>query len=526
LPRLQVPRGSIEQVIYTWARETLGGVKGLGFAQTSPTLRDHYAWLKSWPADRFEVVPSQADENAAFSGWRDAISHGAFAVDDYNVVYRKIPSVGTDDVGRPRFVVHALVGHRDEISLARVASTFSRWLTADRCPLNRLPQLESIDSRDLEERPLQHPEEEDAAARELLRMLAEEHGRLRLANQSPNGLDDLIRHVHLALPTALWPDVELTCFAGSTGFDVTVQIASSRPPIENANGNDAQLTRCQLHEAVETTWKRATGWPDFLSTFKTAPIRHRSDSISTSSAATAAPSTASPREILRSAVAAAAGTAQWSFDEPIDDRVARRLVQDESWSSAVDPWLRNATYVELRAVLANLSDSDSITPLAQFLADSASAESLALAWQHSAAPAVAIAALRHPDIQRLTDWSKPYLDAERHLDDIGKLAAYFAAVPTGTELLKSLFGAGVLRDRRWRRAFVSALLKTQLRREFIFDELLTSSGAGPSVYCEVALDHLDELSDWLRLPSAYRDAFRLGLDQPRWFARVFERFGR
>jgi hypothetical protein len=513
--------GVVEQAIYTWSTVNLGGVKGVGFGAVSPGLRSDdrwLRWLEAWPSRKFEPFSANVSPRDAFSGWRGAITHGAFAFLDWNVVFRKIPYAGEDGSGRDRFVVHALFGRREDLDLSRVASDAAIWRDAEQFPLDRLPRLETVSVSDLEPRSLEHADDvEDPQAKTLLTLLREGNGRTVLGGVPASEVDAALRAAHIAVPTTLWPDLEVVCYVGRDGIDVEIAVDQGRVGVSSRSAKSA-LAGCRFHREVDAKWNRSSSWRDFLAApAKFVAARSPDDLEAAADLATSAAAVrVKPREAFRQHVAARLGTPNWRFDTPVEESALPELLMYPA--DALGSWIEGASKEDLRVVLAAAREPELMRGIGEHIARSSlETRAIVKAWQSSGVAVLAIASLRRPSSQHLEPWAAPDGDADERADDLDALARVLVRLP---EQCIVFFSAGIVHDRAWRRAMIEALLRAGARRGYVFDDLLAGAGASDRDYCEVALDHLDDFSDWLRLPDTYRAAFREGLRGPSWLSRL------
>jgi hypothetical protein len=504
-------RGVVEQVLYTWSSRNIGSGKGVGFGAVSIGLRQYSEWLRTWPTARFEPAAPGVSAREAFTGWREAITHGAFAVGDWNVVYRKMPHVGQDGAGRDRFVVHALVGHPDDVSLAAVASDSSIWLQPMDCALDDLPRLQARTPAELERRRLEHDDDvEDSLAGELLRALQENGGRLQVSALDSTDAERTIRLAHIALPASAWPHLEVTSMLDRDGVTMTLVLVTSRPLSATANGN--ALASCEFHRRVETSWTGSGGWESLL---RLPPT------LVAPEGGSAAVREMQPTTYLGELGRRAAGIREWHFNSPLDDAAAAKLVAEPEAVSSIAEWFDSASQRELRAVFGGAEAPRVVVELGRVLArGDIDTTGLVNAWRSATIAPAAIAALMRRDEAQFPVSAVPAVKADEAHTDIRVLASYLAHSPRESV---TFFAAGIIADRMWRRVFIESLLEAGARPGFVFDELLEGAGADERIYCEVALDHLDAFAEWLRLPDRYRDAFRVGLTRPSWLNRLFDR---
>ena len=248
--------GRVEQGLYTWSSHNLIRPKGEAFGKVSPGLRNHIRWLEKACAARFALNERLADggEVKPYQGWRGFVATGVLRAGAVNIVYRKMANGGRDGVGRDRYVVHALVGRSDEFDLAAIGDQGAPWLEAEECPLDALPSLASLDVAELSPwRPAIARATLDDSARPLLEQLVASPGGLRVDQEPADPPADLVARLLVALPTALWPCVELDWFVGAEGPVARIRVRRDVSP-HRAAPHRADAVDGALHRLVEDVW--------------------------------------------------------------------------------------------------------------------------------------------------------------------------------------------------------------------------------------------------------------------------------
>lgn len=525
--------GTIEQVIYTWSEINRGGGKGLGFGAVSPGLASHVGWLNSWPKRNFDLLVEGTSRSDTFEGWHDVVTEGAFGIDDYNIVYRKMSDGGVDSVGRDRFVVHALVGRRDDIDLARVSADCDVWLSAQDCPLNDLPALDSLSTGDLQPRVLvsgEEDEEEDDHALRLIEKFSANAGDLVLGQERPETLDRLVSVLHIAVPTALWPDLEMTTLLARRGLEVTATVRQrpeTRAQSTSARRESSGMGTSNLHRIVDQQWTLAAGttWEGFVADL---PKRLKTRSLaSPAGTGSARPSgSADPRESFRLSVAAALGSPTWDFDADLGDEQLGAVLYHHEDAHILGAWMAAATGDELRAVFAASEQRQTFARVNDLVSAAVlDTPSLADAWRRSVAAPLGFALLSR-DVSALDpNWAVPPGHASQHHEDVRRLVEQLVTSEAGKAGCYSLFTGGIATNNDWRPVAISALLKAgddPGTRDFVFGKLLVGTNVDPRALCEAVADHLDEFGQWLELPEPYRQALEHGLNRPSWIWRLLK----
>lgn len=522
--------GVVEQVIFTWSEFNRGGVKGLGFGSVSPGLTAHMPWLAQWPTENFSLMAPGVSRDGTFSSWKSADTCGVFGVDDCNVVFRKMPDGGLDGKGRPRFVVHALVGKREVIDFARIQASSELWLSPADCPLDALPSLKQLTAPALVPRKLPVDDAELIAfAQKLAAAPREAQGKTLLSHCDPKSADALSDYVLALVPTPLWPDLELTFFLDRTGLTLTLDVVPrGKGPqrAEIARIASPEIGTSALHAEVDRRWNAAPGrdWHEYIPT----GIRPSGEHRATIDASRVEPPTldsgAPPQRAIRDALRMVTLRGNWEFDSYLDDAELVKFLELADAGPLIKSWIRDAESEDLRAVFSGCSQRRTFARIEKVMSDAGIGQTaLASAWRRSASAPLAVAILRTTTSRLAGSWALPRVDPAIATDDLTRLSGHLNTSERGQQGFFALLEGGLLADRAWRRALLDSMFEAGVRPDFIFNKLLLNVSSNPRTHYEIIHDHIDAFGAWLKMPDEYRRALELGLDRPGLIARLKER---
>ncbi len=472
-----------------------------------------------------------------FPAWRETITFGCFAVDDCNVVYKCMPDGGLDAVGRDRYVVHLLMGHRDDLDLAAAGPDCDVWLSASECTVDALPSLAAVPASRLRARQFSHDEQCDhALALDLVEQFRSNEAALPVRDLPGADFDHFVSHLHVVVPTSLWPDVELvTDFTadGLTGC-VSVHPRNATGPKPRARAAAAGLAGCAFHEHIDELWSstQRTSWTEFVDGLTQPMVLSRPGSHASLTGPAEAPSASASahRETvtagvagMRAVVREAIGSTSWDYDRSLDDRGLQRVcgILGQNYDLFAR-WCREASGSELRMLLGEVDDRRTFVGVRSLAAATPSIE-LQNGWRRSAAAPLAWVLVGRGPNPLDDQWAVPSLAADAHGDDARRLAKQLIAGDDGHEQCVTLFRRGLIRDGPWRKAMIDGLLDADANRDNVFRRLMVDAGADETILCDVALDHLDAFAAWLNMPPEYREAFRQRLVvKPSLFSRILE----
>jgi hypothetical protein len=277
---LESTPGTVEQALYTWSKSNLSGGRGRGFTAVSPGLREEIDWLTGLDLSGIQDFEPDISESEGYAGWQQLVSTGTFVAGGLRVVYRKISSAGSDAVERNRSAVHMLLGRVEDLDLASVADDDLNWLTAEDCPLDRPPRLQSLSLDELRPRRADHEcAVRDEEALLILRHLASSPYELRTEfDASTFEPTSFIANLLAAIPTRLWGGIQLDWRVGRDGPMARVGIVESNccPPSAGRT-EKVGLVSCDLHRKVDAALAGLPSsqrrWSSFAAIAMTIPPR-------------------------------------------------------------------------------------------------------------------------------------------------------------------------------------------------------------------------------------------------------------
>ncbi len=508
-----VASGRIEQAIYSWSKHNLSGSGGQGFTEVSPGLRDEVPWLEGLDLRRLrpfdEALVAQAD---GYEGWKRLVTIGAMSAGELTVVYRKIASAGSDRAKRNRFVSHLLVGNAAEFDLSSIARDDPHWLGAEEIPLDKPPKLSSLKIDDLTPRGAGHDCAVcDAVAREFLQRLISEPDGLHAAKSFP--VAEPASVLLTAVPTALWPFIDLTWWVGSEG-PVFVAGAAGRPDAGAAStvarAGRAGLSDCAFHARVDQLWDGLApserSWEGFVTAFAaTRAARPKG----------AAPTPGSPREELMATIAAAIGVTHWDGSGDMSDsQVLRVLGAVEKLPAASRDLVGQLSADELRAVLGGIESNGGFSRAIRFFEKTGVAGgTLETAWRETGIAVLGLALLsRDSSLDPVGSWAVPARVDARELE---KLVRYLLRNEPGLDRIARLLNAGFAASPRARKDIVAALTAAGATPQRIFAQVLPRAELAAPTLADFVRENIEIFAAWRGLSEPYVDALRIGLTTPR-----------
>lgn len=257
--------GQIEQAIFTWGSRNIGGDRGQGFGSVSAPLLQHTDWLESLDVSRFQLLgPNLTVAADGYAGWSKQFSYvGRGREGNVGLLYRKMADGGTDASGRPRHVVHILFGHSTDLDFSSTMTIDDKvWLSAEDCPLDDLPRLESLQLADLiVPFDMSHQctdfDENAARRREQVPSGAGADKSVWLLTAEASLCS---RQILAATPCCTWPFWEFDHFVGPTAPEGRLKFSLPKE-IGGRNPSDAPylsylpgLQDCALHTYVRQYW--------------------------------------------------------------------------------------------------------------------------------------------------------------------------------------------------------------------------------------------------------------------------------
>jgi hypothetical protein len=265
-------QGTLEQAVFAWTSRTVSNVRGQGYAAVSDGLKPFVPWLESIDRAHFKLLDQNVpDSRQAYKAWRTFESVGYLRVDGLGIAYKKMANGGDDEMGRPRHVVHVIVGTAVDVTLQfALLLADDKWRTVAECPVGmdmRLPQL-SRTALDFDLGRLSHDcDSADPLAWRVLEQLRS-LGADALVRLGVTELAQLPMIVHAALPGPCRDALELDCFAGVDGPagylgvgapDDSAPAGAELPPTE--------LAQCMIYRELSPQWPQvpsgALAWPGY-----------------------------------------------------------------------------------------------------------------------------------------------------------------------------------------------------------------------------------------------------------------------
>ncbi len=515
--------GHVEQAIYTWSKHNLTNGKGQGITEVSPGLRNAISWLGSLDLHRFRAFPEGTmSESDGYEGWKDLVTVGALPVGDLTVVYRKISSAGKDGVGRNRFVTHMLVANANEVDLSSIAADDPRWLTAEECPLDKPPKLDTLKIDELTPRRAAHAcPNFDSGARELFERVTASPGELRQAGKAKPL--ELTSALLAAIPTALWPRIDLTWWVGDEGpvYRFVLVEEGARLDFDTADRvRRAGLLGCTLHSFVDEIWAGLgpgdRTWEGFAAAF-VAPrgsVSKPTDATRVTDRAVPSADGFSPRRQLAAAIAAAIGAQSWDEVRLLTDRqVSPALGAIESLPQPHRGWLATLTPGELRAIFAGIENRSGFGRALRFLAATGETdEALAQAWNETGVAAFGLALL---NTDQPGNWAVP-----REVDaaQLEKLVMYLLGSDRGLDQIGLLLREGFAATQEARRSIIEALVAAKATPRSIFTNVLPRAELPPADLFEFVREYPEMFGEGFKILPEFVDAISQGLPSRRRFS--------
>jgi len=516
-----VSSGLVEQAIFTWSTSNLGSGSGQGIGEVSPGLSEHVPWLDSLDLDLLRPFSGEfAGGDDGYEGWEKLVAVGSLPVGELTVVFRSLASAGRDASGRNRFLVHLLVGRGDELDMGSVAVDDARWLTAEQCPLDRLPRLSTLKVSDLTPHRANHDcSKLDDEARELLKSLLESPaGAVRLQPSEASFTTTLLA----AIPTALWGRLRVGWSVGTEAPVVSVG------PIAEGNATVplqpkvrlAGLESCALHREVDQIWDEIPAaervWSSFARAYAVKLGYRRSPSLEEKHQV-AANTSGSLRGRALAEIASAIGAAAWDERRRLSEGEALRVLGCLE-SQAMDP--RNLcdrlTLEELRALFGGIETNAGFSRCCRFFEIAAvDGDWLVRGWRETSLAVFGFGALKlvsEPNDRGA--WAVP-----RRLDEIEleKLVGHLRRLDGGVDHLATLLSAGFASSAEGRRAVIDALEAAGAPAQEIFEIVLPRAALSPRMEAEFMRENLDLVIEWLGVPARSAEAFKFGFGR-RWFS--------
>lgn len=500
----------VEQAIYTWSKVTLSGRKGQGFGAVSPGLMDSVTWLESQDLHRFQPLDRfLTSESAAYPGWREQVTLGCFAVGDLSFLYRKIPHAGRDGARRNRFVVHLLIGRREDLNLSTVAHDDPHWLTADQCPLNMLPGLSALALDEFRPVGPHDCSTDDDPARALLRELVDGGGTMRREFAPPAPSQRLVSRVLTAVPAALWPSVELDWAVGAKGPVVSMRVIDGAVAMGVAS--DPRTLACPLHAEVEEIWQRVgsgrRSWGGFADAVRAsqAPQRAEEKRPSTDAQPT------NPRAQVAASIAKTLVASTWDSHRRLDDREAMLALRAmERLPVPPDGWLAVLSGAELRAIFGGIESSAAFARATRFFeAAETPVSDLAAAWHNTGIAAVGAALLSRDTRTLGPRWAVPRQLNQREIE---KLVRHLRTSHHGLAKISLLIRGGFADDQGGRHAIVRAMRAAGATPREIYGRVLVDAQLASPQLLSFVREDINGVSEWLGLPEPYQRALRDGLE--------------
>ncbi len=529
MPAPEIEPGVIEQAIYAWSKSDVNGRRGQGFAAISPGLQNSVDWLNVLDLDCFQPLDGslQGSEAQAYTGWKEQITVGSFQAKKLNLVYRKMPSAGHDDRTRNRFVIHVMIGRRDEFGLGAVSDDDPHWFGPEHCALDNLPELSSLSLSALTPLKREHDcKLVDRQACEILERWSLANGRLKEDWPLSTPTSALTTSLLTLVPTPLWNGIELDWRIGPKGPIAYAAISpgpsATSEPIQSMNATG--IGECPLHKESDRTWRglpaQTRSWQAFVDAFNTPARRSTAD---TTSSTTHLPKAQSPRAELFANIGKDIGLPGWHGSPALDDskadlalRAAARL------SKPPGGWLASFSPDDLRAIFSGVESNPTFRRATEFLhAAAPSIGSMTDAWRGTGLAVLGVALLEHPGIRRnpAQQWAVPKSINQQQLE---RLVQYLGRNEPGIERISLLLKNGFSSSPKGRQSIIRALLGADMTPRYIFVEILPRAELSPAELFEFMRENLGAISRWLQLPQPYEEALRHGFEPRRWlpFGRI------
>jgi hypothetical protein len=543
VPAPAIPAGTVEQAIFTWSKVNLDGHKGQGFGAVSAGLTDSLGWLQAIDSSHWKLADESLSHGAErYEGWTQFVATGAFQAEGVSFVYRKIASVGVDGHQRNRSLIHMLVGRPGELDLAAVSDDDVHWLGAEDCPLDELPDLGNLHITQLTPRSMPH----DCAVRDPAAEVLRE-GLMAATTTLVIGLDEpiilpaeAITALLIAVPTALWPNIELDWYVGPLGPIAKIGLPDRLSPRADDRTPVSGLVGCELHRLADELWNEMIAhqrtWRSFAYALRAQAAAAVADATPNASDDTASPllpprSAASHQpasaESGRTVIAGAIGEAHWSHERALSDLEAGRALDSLlTLRAPIRGWLKTFSAPEWNAILSGIDSPRSFNRTISFFNDTdATTADLANAWRDHGVAALGLALLgRWPGEELGEGWAVPKRVDTRNLR---RLAHHLVKTEHGLKQLALLFHGGFAADQNMRRRLVKVLDEAKLQSRTLYGKVLVDADLPPEVLLDMMRDDVDGFARWLKVPGVYKEALRLGLTRRRreWLATLLPLVG-
>lgn len=531
--------GQIEQAIFTWStRNPVTGVMGQSFGAVSAGLKGRGAWLQAIDTSVLQARGnSLGNWSQAYPEWRQFnATCTTTLLGGLVAVYRKIADAGTDPNGRVRSLAHCLIGAQDSLHLASVDPGDTHWLTAEDCPLDNLPKLQSLRSADLRPRRVgaggHTCEYDDDASRQYLKLLIDGRGTMTLDGELAlvgRFVEDALL---TALPVDLWRAIRNDWFVTEQGPVCHVSVA---PEMGRRSGVAEQrqslaaagLSGCSLHEQVERAWASSSGkdaWLTLSAIGRKTPPERPTAKVLASAPASASSNIAvdSPRRLVEELVSRSTGATTWtvSDDESYDltDAQLRQVVPLLAKTpSSTRAWLGSLTVRELWKLFSGAKShlvcnrTDAMLERIDFPTDE-----LHGIWRRSGIALFGFAVTKRvhddPKVLNVAAWAGTRI-VDR--EEIGKLLKWVVASDSAFGHVATLLKGGLIAAPELRSIVIPSLVEAGCRYPVFFRTVLPSADLGSNTLVEVIRELPTEFADAFSIPDCYVDALRRALPPRR-----------